>query len=154
MAKKKTFYEKNGFILIFIEIYTLLTILTNITDNTNINLIVTYNTLLTIFMQLFILLTILITYATYNTNTYTTCITYNTIRLILQKIAAQKAHYGKMPLRSWTNFLSGVFFFLVKHLCLYVKMVICTRQLPRTEKGAHLHILSMCGVTRVLLSDP
>ena len=33
--------------------------------------------LLTIFMQLFTLLTILITYATYKTNTYTTCITYN-----------------------------------------------------------------------------
>ena len=33
-------------------------------------------------MQLFTLLTILLTYATYNTNTYTTCITYNTILLI------------------------------------------------------------------------
>ena len=30
------------------------------------------------FMQLFTPLTILVTYATYNTNTYTTCITYNT----------------------------------------------------------------------------
>ena len=59
--------RKVFFIIIIIEIHTLLAMLT---------------TLLTIFMQLFTLITILLTYATYNNYTYTTCITYNTIRLL------------------------------------------------------------------------
>lgn len=53
---------------------------------------------------------------------------------------------------SGPGWIFRVVYLLVKHPCLFIKRIICTRKLPRTEKGAP-EILSLCCAARVLLND-